>query len=51
MSITLLLSTIYMWWTKVPDFPFGKRSVRPLLVLRAMFGFFGLWCLYCKLSF
>lgn len=33
---------------QVPDFPFGKKGVRSLLVLRALFGFFGLWCLYCE---
>jgi hypothetical protein len=39
-----------MWYTQVPDFPFGKKGVRRLLVVRAFFGFFGLWCLYCKFS-
>lgn len=33
---------------KVPDFPFGGRSVRGWLVLRAAFGFGGLYCLYCE---
>jgi hypothetical protein len=48
MSITFLLSTIYMWWTKVPDFPLGPPGVQGWLVLRAWCGFFGLFCLYCK---
>lgn len=48
MGSTFILSTIYMWWTAVPDFPFGEPSVRGWLVLRALFGFFGLFCLYCK---
>jgi hypothetical protein len=48
MGMTLVLSSVYMWLTKVPDFPLGKRSVRGFLVVRALFGFFGLWCLYCK---
>jgi len=48
MSMTFLLSTIYMWWTQVPDFPLGPPSVRGWLVLRAWCGFFGLFCLYCK---
>jgi drug/metabolite transporter (DMT)-like permease len=39
-----------MWWTKVPDFPLGARSVRGWLILRASFGFGGLYCLYCKLK-
>jgi hypothetical protein len=48
MSTTYILSIIYMWWTKVPDFPLGHSSVRGLLAVRALFGFFGLFCLYCK---
>ena len=48
MSITALLSTLYMWYTKVPDFPLGAPAVRGWLILRALAGFFGLFCLYCK---
>jgi hypothetical protein len=48
MGITFILSSAYMWWTKVPDFPLGARSVRGWLILRAAFGFGGLYCLYCK---
>ena len=47
MGITFILSSVYMWWTKVPDFPLGARSVRGWLLLRAAFGFGGLYCLYC----
>jgi hypothetical protein len=48
MSITALLSTVYMWYNKVPDFPLGAPAVRGWLILRALAGFFGLFCLYCK---
>ena len=48
MSTTLVLSSAYMWWTSVPDFPLGKRGVRKWLVARASFGFGGLFCLYCE---
>jgi len=48
MGITFILSSLYMWWTAVPDFPLGARSVRAWLVLRAVFGFGGLYCLYCE---
>lgn len=51
MGITFILSSAYMWWTKVPDFPLGARSVRGWLTLRAAFGFGGLYCLYCEFSF
>lgn len=48
MGITFILSSVYMWWMSVPDFPLGARSVRGWLLLRASFGFGGLYCLYCK---
>ncbi|KAF2415414.1 hypothetical protein EJ08DRAFT_601093 [Tothia fuscella] len=51
MSITFILSSLYMWYTKVPDFPFGKPVVRGLLLTRALFGFFGLWCLYYSVHY
>jgi hypothetical protein len=51
MGITFILSSAYMWWRKVPDFPLGARSVRGWLLLRAAFGFGGLYCLYCMSNF
>ncbi|KAE9961372.1 hypothetical protein EG328_003469, partial [Venturia inaequalis] len=51
MSTTFLLSSLYMWYTEVPDFPFGKKGVRSLLILRASFGSFGLWCLYYSVHY
>jgi hypothetical protein len=51
MGITFILSSAYMWWTKVPDLPLGARSVRGWLLLRAAFGFGGLYCLYCMYNF
>ncbi|KUJ08925.1 uncharacterized protein LY89DRAFT_314323 [Mollisia scopiformis] len=50
MITTLLLSGLYMWWTKVPD-PFGHPSVRHWLALRAVFGFSGLFCLYYSVHY
>lgn len=47
MVITFLLSSFYMWWKKVPYFPLGKPEIRGWLVLRALFGFCGLFSLYC----
>ncbi|KAG9663834.1 hypothetical protein KCU95_g19017, partial [Aureobasidium melanogenum] len=51
MSITALLSTIYMWYTKVPDFSLGAPAVRGWLILRALAGFFGLFCLYYSVHY
>jgi hypothetical protein len=48
MSITVVASTIYMWYTKTEHFPFGMREVRPLLIARGLFGFFGVFGMYCK---
>ncbi|KAI4833653.1 hypothetical protein E4T44_09304 [Aureobasidium sp. EXF-8845] len=51
MSITALLSTLYMWYTNVPDFPLGAPAVRGWLILRALAGFFGLFCLYYSVHY
>ncbi|TID18444.1 hypothetical protein E6O75_ATG06520 [Venturia nashicola] len=51
MSTTFVLSSLYMWYTEVPDFPLGKKGVRSLLIIRALFGFFGLWCLYYSVHY
>ncbi|KAF2852136.1 hypothetical protein T440DRAFT_52426 [Plenodomus tracheiphilus IPT5] len=51
MGITFILSSAYMWWTKVPDFPLGARGVRRWLLLRACFGFGGLYCLYYSVHY
>lgn len=51
MSVTFALSSMYLWWNQIPDFPFGKPSVRPLLILRALFGFGGLFCLYYSVHY
>lgn len=50
MVITTVLSTFYMWWIKVPNFPFGAVEVRWLLVARAVGSFFGVFGMYCKLQ-
>jgi len=47
-SITLALSCLYCWYTKVPDFPFGPRGIRWLLVLRGFWGTVGVSGFYCK---
>lgn len=39
MSITTACSYLYMWWKKVPDFPFGARGIRGVLVVRGISGF------------
>ncbi len=51
MSITVLLSLLYGFRTRIPHFPFGHPSVRRLLILRGMGGFFGVFGLYWSLLY
>lgn len=51
MSITVLCSSTYMWYKNTEYFPFGMREVRPLLVARGLFGFFGVFGMYCEFPF
>jgi drug/metabolite transporter (DMT)-like permease len=39
MSMTTVLSCLYMWWNKVPDFPLGAKGIRGVLVVRGVSGF------------
>ncbi|KAE8414027.1 hypothetical protein BDV36DRAFT_266738 [Aspergillus pseudocaelatus] len=50
MSITVIVSYLYMWYTKVPH-PFGTRPVLHLLLLRAAGGFFGVYGLYYSVQY
>ncbi|KAK3706005.1 hypothetical protein LTR37_012999 [Vermiconidia calcicola] len=49
MGITFVLSTGYMFWKNTPDFPFGKKEVRGLLVMRGIGGFAGVFGMYYSL--
>lgn len=48
MGITVLCASTYMWYKKTEYFPFGMKEVRPLLIARGLFGFFGVFGMYCK---
>ncbi|KAF7595777.1 hypothetical protein BBP40_004908 [Aspergillus hancockii] len=50
MSITVVVSYLYMWYTKVPH-PFGTRPVLHLLLFRAAGGFFGVYGLYSSVQY
>lgn len=39
MSVTTVLSCLYMWWNKVPHFPLGPPGLRWVLVVRGISGF------------
>jgi drug/metabolite transporter (DMT)-like permease len=51
MAITVVLASLYMYYKKIPDFPFGVREVRPLLVARGLGGFFGVFGMYYSLLY
>lgn len=51
MTITLTLSSLYMWYRKTPHFPLGVKEVRWLLVARGFGGFFGVFGLYYSLVY
>ncbi|RYP75449.1 hypothetical protein DL771_002334 [Monosporascus sp. 5C6A] len=51
MAATAILSFLYMWHQRVPDFPFGGRGIRGLLLLRGLAGFVGLFGLYYSLTY
>lgn len=50
MSITVVVSYLYMLWARVPD-PLGRRGVLGLLTLRAVGGFFGVFGLYYSVKY
>lgn len=39
MSLTTILSCLYMWWNKVPHFPLGPKGLRGILLVRGISGF------------
>ncbi|KAF3936423.1 hypothetical protein ABW19_dt0203693 [Dactylella cylindrospora] len=49
--ISVVLCSLYMWYTKVPYFPLGPKEVRWLLVARGVGGFFGVFGLYYSLAY
>ncbi|RYO96504.1 hypothetical protein DL765_011593 [Monosporascus sp. GIB2] len=51
MAATAVLGFLYMWHQRVPDFPFGGRGIRGLLLLRGFAGFLGLFGLYYSLTY
>lgn len=50
MSITAIASYLYMFLASTPS-PFGTRPVRVLLLLRALFGFMGVYGLYYSVQY
>ncbi|KAK4101932.1 hypothetical protein N658DRAFT_424610 [Parathielavia hyrcaniae] len=51
MSMTTVLSLLYMWQNKVPDFPFGAKGIRGVLVIRGVSGFFGIYGMWYSMMY
>ncbi|KAK0670918.1 putative AAA family ATPase pontin [Cercophora samala] len=51
MSVTSILSCMYMYWKNIPDFPLGPRNIRPLLLLRGFSGFFGIYGMWYSMMY
>lgn len=47
MSVTTFGITFWLWRQKKPHAILGKKDNRPLLLLRALGGFLGVFGLYC----
>ncbi|KAF5018262.1 hypothetical protein F66182_9765 [Fusarium sp. NRRL 66182] len=50
-SVTALFCSAYMWWSKTPDFPFGKKEIRWLLWLRGVVGFWGIFGVWYSMMY
>ncbi|KAL6801905.1 hypothetical protein J3E68DRAFT_434915 [Trichoderma sp. SZMC 28012] len=50
-GLTVVCCFAYMWWKSVPDFPFGKREIRGLLLLRGFSGFFGIYGMWYSMMY
>lgn len=48
MGITMICCGVWMWWKRVPYAPLGPPGLRLLLLVRGMFGFVGVFSVYCK---
>ncbi|KAK2020511.1 integral membrane protein DUF6 [Colletotrichum zoysiae] len=50
-SVTMVCCCAYMYYMKTPDFPFGKREIRWLLVARGVLGFFGIFGMWYSMMY
>lgn len=51
MVITGVACSAYLWFKRVPDFPWGHHDVRHILLLRAFGGVLGAGGMYCEFVF
>ncbi|OAA67131.1 DUF6 domain containing protein [Niveomyces insectorum RCEF 264] len=51
MVVTTVASCAYMVYYRVPDFPFGRKGLRTLLVVRGVSGFFGIFGMWFSMAY
>ncbi|KAI5466947.1 hypothetical protein BGZ63DRAFT_369983 [Mariannaea sp. PMI_226] len=49
--MTSVCCTGYMWWMATPEFPLGRKKIRPLLLLRGFSGFFGIFGMWYSMMY
>lgn len=50
MSVTCSCCLVWGFYNRIPEFPFGKRELWPILLLRAGSGFVGISCFYGRFA-
>lgn len=50
-SMTSFCCMLYMWYAKTPEFPFGRKDIRWLLLLRGFSGFFGIYGIWYSMMY
>ncbi|KAK0389705.1 hypothetical protein NLU13_3278 [Sarocladium strictum] len=50
-ALTSLACSLYMFLRRTPDFPLGKPELRPLLILRGVSGFFGIYGMWFSMMY
>lgn len=49
-GLTMICCYAYMWWMKIPGQPFGTRDLFPLLMVRGIAGFTGIFAFVLPLT-
>ncbi|TDZ31170.1 putative membrane protein [Colletotrichum spinosum] len=50
-SVTMVCCCAYMYWMRIPDFPFGRKEIRWLLITRGVSGFFGIFGMWYSMMY
>ncbi|KAI1381336.1 hypothetical protein F4677DRAFT_122342 [Hypoxylon crocopeplum] len=51
MTVTTMVSSLYIWWKKIPHGILGRKEIRWLLVLRGFCGFFGIYGMWYSVKY